>query len=47
MHALAFMWAHKCHGAHVEVIGQPAGVCSLLPGIKLRSSGLVASSFTH
>lgn len=36
---------HICHVAHVEVVGQPCGVSSLLPlwvlGIELHSSGQV------
>lgn len=44
---------HVCKSTHVEVSGQPVRVSSLLPsttgvpGIELRSSGLVASAFTH
>lgn len=42
-----------CNSTYMEVSGQPVRVSSLLPsttgvgGIELRSSGLVASSFTH
>lgn len=42
---------HVCYNTHVEVSGQPVSQLSPsttgVPGTEVRSSGLVASAFTH